>query len=61
MAPAAENGLIEAISEATLADVHRLVRQILPKLHRILTTQELVSEFTLQVVHQLSNHKQHGA
>ena len=48
------NRLSEAICEPTKEDVHHLVQKLLPKLRRILTTQELVSEFIFQVVQQLS-------
>jgi hypothetical protein len=60
MAAPAENLLTEAIPEPTLEDVQRLVRQLLPKLRRILTTQELVGEFIHRVVQQLADRSQQG-
>jgi hypothetical protein len=54
MAAPAENLLTEAIPEATVADVHRLVGKLLPTLRRVLTTQDLVAEFIHRVVQQLS-------
>lgn len=57
----ATNRLSEAVPEPTVEDVRRLVEKLLPRLRRMLTSQELVSEFLYQVVQQLSGGSQQGA
>jgi hypothetical protein len=53
LAPAA-NRPTEAVLEHTVEDVKKLVQRLIPRLRRILTTQELVAEFLYQVVQQLA-------
>lgn len=56
-----QNCLSEAIPEPTLEDVTRLVSRLMPTLRRILTTEQLVSDFIHQVVQQLSEYNRRSS
>jgi hypothetical protein len=52
--PPSEKRLAESISEPTEDDVRRLVRSLLPRLRRVLTTREWVDWFAEEVALQLN-------
>ena len=52
--PPSEKRLTEAVSEPTEDDIQRLVRSLLPRLRRVLTTREWVDWFAEEVAVQLA-------